>query len=483
MGIIDRIKGAFRPQVQAKYDAAGFSRQTVEHWLDADALSAPAANSPDVRKKLRERSRYEVANNSFANGIEQVICNDLVGSGARLQIMDSDRALAGLIESEFGHWCKVVGLAKKHRVKRAAEFHDGESFTLMGTLNSLPTAVKLDIVLIEADQVSAGGVAEFGAMYFGDGVEVDNFDVPVKYRILNSHPGGPLGGLGGYTNAQPVIPGANKRELWTDYPAKYVLHCFRKTRPGQLRGIPETTPALPLFAQLRRYTLSVLTASESASDMATFIKTSQGDNYDQAALTAFQTRKIPRGMLTVLPEGYDVGQLEAKQPITTYPQFKAEILKEVARCVNVPFYIAAGDTSALNYYPAQMEAQVYMRKIEVERSENEINWLDPIFMAWLNEAVLITGYLPASAKRFLAEGARHIWRWPAFVHIDPVKEAEAAKIRLSTRTTTLAEEMKNGDKDWEEVLEQQAIEQKRLNELGLTDPYLVGQVPAQAPLV
>jgi len=459
MGVIDRIKSVFKPEVSAKYDAAGFSRQTVEHWLDADALSAVAANSPDVRKKLRDRCRYEVANNSYASGIEQVLVNDIVGSGARLQVTDSDRALARTIEDKFGQWCKAVDLAEKHRVKHAAEFHDGESFTVMGTLQDLPTAVKLDIVLVESEQVSAAGTTNFDAMYFGDGVAVNNFGVPVKYRILDQHPGGPLGGLavGNYG--------------WKDYDAKYVMHCFRATRPGQLRGIPQITAALPLFAQLRRYTLSVLTASESASDMATFIKTTQGDNYDQASLTAFQSRKIPRGMLTVLPEGYDIGQLDAKQPITTYAQFKAEILKEVARCANVPFYIAAGDTSALNYYPAQMEAQIYMRRIEVERSDDELKWLDPIFNAWLSEAVLIPGYLPETAKNYLANGARHLWRWPAFVHIDPVKEAEAAKIRLSTRTTTLAQEMRDGAYDWEEVLEQQKIEQDRLAELGLSDPY------------
>ena len=43
--------------------------------------------------------------------------------------------------------------------------------------------------------------------------------------------------------------------------ANAVIHWFRADRPGQHRGVPEITPALPLFAQLRRYTLAVLGAA------------------------------------------------------------------------------------------------------------------------------------------------------------------------------------------------------------------------------
>lgn len=53
----------------AKYDAANTTLDNIKHWSRADGLSASAANSPDVRRILRNRSRYEVANNSYARGI------------------------------------------------------------------------------------------------------------------------------------------------------------------------------------------------------------------------------------------------------------------------------------------------------------------------------------------------------------------------------------------------------------------------------
>ncbi len=40
-----------------------------------------------------------------------------------------------------------------------------------------------------------------------------------------------------------------------------VIHIFQSDRPEQLRGVPVTTPALPLFALLRRFTLATVSAS------------------------------------------------------------------------------------------------------------------------------------------------------------------------------------------------------------------------------
>ena len=56
-------------------------------------------------------------------------------------------------------------------------------------------------------------------------------------------------------------------------PAASMIHWFRADRPGQRRGLPDILPALPLFAQLRRYTLAVIAAAESAANIAVLMKT------------------------------------------------------------------------------------------------------------------------------------------------------------------------------------------------------------------
>jgi capsid protein len=49
-------------------------------------------------------------------------------------------------------------------------------------------------------------------------------------------------------------------------PEEYMIHWFCVVRLGQSRGVPEIMPVLPLFAQLRRYTLAVLAVAETTAD-------------------------------------------------------------------------------------------------------------------------------------------------------------------------------------------------------------------------
>ena len=68
---------------RARYDAAVTTEDNRRHWANADGLSANAANSPEVRTALRNRARYEVANNSYARGIVLTLANDVIGTGPR----------------------------------------------------------------------------------------------------------------------------------------------------------------------------------------------------------------------------------------------------------------------------------------------------------------------------------------------------------------------------------------------------------------
>jgi capsid protein len=111
--------------VRARYDAAVTSDENRRHWANADGLSANAANSPEVRRVLRNRARYEVANNSYARGIVLTLANDVVGTGPRLQMLTEDAEAGRLIEEAFAAWAKAVGLAEKLRAMRIARASDG----------------------------------------------------------------------------------------------------------------------------------------------------------------------------------------------------------------------------------------------------------------------------------------------------------------------------------------------------------------------
>ena len=57
--------------IRASYDVARTTDENENLWKYVDALSAADANSPTVRRTIRNRARYETANNSYAEPLAE----------------------------------------------------------------------------------------------------------------------------------------------------------------------------------------------------------------------------------------------------------------------------------------------------------------------------------------------------------------------------------------------------------------------------
>ncbi len=435
--------------VRGRFDAARTTPDNRKHWANADHLSADAAASPDVRRTLRNRARYEVANNAYARGIVLTLANDTIGTGPRLQMLsDSDEANRA-IETEFAAWAKAVDLPGKLRTMRQARAQDGEAFALLFNNARLADPVKLDIRLIEADQVTTPGLSpiQTGGVRNVDGIVFDEFGNPVEYHVLTEHPGS---------------SGALAGTRYDRIPAASMIHWFRADRPGQSRGLPDILPSLPLFAQLRRYTLAVIAAAESAANIAVLMKTNTPAGGESAEVEPMTEMEFVPNMAVFTPEGWEPSQVKAEQPATTYDMFKHEILNEIARCLNMPYNIAACNSSDYNYASGRLDHQTYYKSISVEQADLESRVLDRILAAWLAEAVRVFGVGDVA-------GAPHQWFWDGHEHVDPAKEANAQATRLASHTTTLATEYARQGKDWETELRQRSKEKQLMAELGLTE--------------
>jgi capsid protein len=248
-------------------------------------------------------------------------------------------------------------------------------------------------------------------------------------------------------------------------PASAVVHWFRADRPGQARGIPDIMPALPLFAQLRRFTLAVLAAAETAADFAGILYTDAPANGEADAAEPFEPIELEKRALLTMPGGWRMEQMRSEQPSTTYGEFKHEILNEISRCLNMPYNIAAANSSGYNYASGRLDHQTYYKAIRVEQSHLECVVLDRILAAWFDEAALLPDFLPAGLGPIA--NWPHQWFWDGHEHVDPAKEANAQATRLANHTTTLADEYAKRGLDWETQLRQRAKELSLMNELGL----------------
>ena len=291
-------------RVRGRYDAAVTTDENRRHWANADLLSANAANNPQVRRTLRSRSRYEVANNSYARGIVLTLANDCVGTGPRLQ-------------------------------------------------------------------------------------------------------------------------------------------------------------------------MAVLAAAETAADFAAVLYTDAPANGEADTVEPMDLIELERRMATVLPGGWRLGQIQAQQPSTTYAEFKKEILNEIARCLNMPFNVACGNSSGYNYASGRLDHQVYYKSIRVDQAHMGISVLDRVLRAWLDEAILISDFLPIWLRTATFRDLTHQWFWDGQEHVDPAKEANAQATRLQNHTTTLAYEYARQGRDWEGELRQRAKEVALMRKLEL--PLTQGQ--------
>lgn len=431
---------AFNRAMLARYDAAQTTGENRKHWAAADSLSADAANSPGVRRILRNRARYECANNCYANGMTRTLAYHAIGSGPILQVQTGDRATNQLIEREWRKWARSINLAGKLRTMREARARDGEAFAIMTTNRRLSSPIKLSLRLVEADQFAAIDVtAATLTSNYVDGITFDDEGNPVTFELLDHHPGDMW-----------VAPVNRGRAV----PARDVCHLYREDRPGQRRGIPEITPALPLYAILRRYTLATLTASEIAAMLAVFLKTTgPAISPDDIEGGTWQSVDLNRGAMTILPEGWDVDQFDAKQPVTQYDAFVRAVIREIARCLDMPFNVAAGDSSDYNYASGRLDHQTYRRAIEIDRDAIALEVLDRLFAEWLAEAALQPQLFPALSVLGAIE---HEWHWTPFEHVDPLKEANASAVKLANGLASIPSYYAELGLDWETELAKQA---------------------------
>lgn len=417
------MKNSRTGELKAAYDAAQTTEANKHYWKNADLLSADAANSPGVRQTLRSRSRYECLEaNPFARGIVRTLAADTIGRGPQLQLKLNNRDARNTVEANFAQWAKQIRLAKKLRTARKNKAVDGEVFIRLVTNRRLRGPVKLDIEVIEADRVTnpLGIVDETQNV---DGVVLDVDGNIVGYQVLKSHPGG-----------------NSFLSLETEFvPADQMIHLFNQDRAGQHRGIPEFTTALPLFILWRDYEMAVVQNARTVAKHTVLMKTASGAMFDDGevqesfdtSVDPFDVVDIDYDMMTSLPFGFEPVQLKGEQPSTTFEMFRRAIWGEIARCADMPYNIAAGDSSKHNYASGQLDHLPYDFAIDVERSDWEVDCLDLLLEAWFDEAAMV-GQIPSGVGSH--EELPHEWFWPNRGKADRAKEANAEATELRSGT-------------------------------------------------
>ncbi len=460
------------------------------------AASADADLLPEL-DTLLARSRDLNRNNGLMAGGMQTLRDNIVGSVLKLSAMP-DYRLLGWSREQAREWGNNTE-AQFRSWGETTECDAGRSLNLLGIalqglggamLNGDAIALPVwlprpgsrwntRLMLIEADRLCTPIGMEHRPNIRA-GIEFDQFGAPVAYHILKQHPGDALGGLLG------VMSGASPLE-WERIPAftqwgrRRVIHLHDKERTGQSRGKPIVTAVMREFHMAGQYSSNELQASVANSLVAAFLESDLspdasaalfGDDpraqWTQSVKQAQQIRKLKGAAVIPLPVGARLSSFTPGRPNPSFEAFMLATLRHIAAGLNLPYELLVKDFSKSNYSSARAALLEAWRYFLGRRRWLVDYWLRPIYELWLEEAIN-AGTVEAPGfydNRYAYSKCKFIFGGKGWV--DPVKEAQAAVLRMAAGLSTLERECAEQGDDFEEVLDQQAIEKAMREERGLS---------------
>lgn len=259
-----------------------------------------------------------------------------------------------------------------------------------------------------------------------------------------------------------------------------ILHLMESERCEQYRGVPYLSPVIESLLQITRYTEAELTAAVIQAFFTVFIKQtgnrseipfedsiSESERVDDADPTTYE---LGAGTINVLGENEDVVFADPKRPASGFEGFVTSITKHIGAALEIPHELLT--KSFLASYSASRAALLEAWKsFRMKRTWFANDFCKPVYELWLNEAVArgrinAPGYFADPIIRKAWQGSE--WIGPAPGQIDPVKEVNAAKLRVENGFSTRERETTeiNGG-DFENNIVQLEDENKKMIQAGL----------------
>lgn len=487
MNMLDKFIGVFSPESALKRDVArqkqkfinslygsgkgygkygaSFARKSLLGWITSGTNADD--DIVDNIETLRNRSRDLYMGAPLATGALKTMRTNIVGSGLALN-PQIDAEFLGLTEDEARTWEKAVTREWKLwaetvecDAERRQNFYQLQSLVLLSALMSGDVFVTMPVVrrggsvydlrigLIEADRVcNPQGEIANGRNVLG-GVEIGQYGETVAYWVAKYNPG-----------SFPKLVGISDKQEWTrihafgkDTGRRNVLHIMADVeRPAQRRGVPLLAPVIESLKQLSRYSEAELMAAVVAGMFTVFIKSNSpstplGQMFDPASHLDHDPNsyELGNGAIVGLEEGEEVQIANPGRPNTAFDGFVIAISRQIGAALEIPYELLVKSFTA-SYSAARASLLEAWKMFRMRREWLIGGFCKPVYEEWLTEAVLkgrikAEGFLTDPAIRAAWCGAE--WYGDAQGQLDPLKEANAAKVRVeegfSTREREAAE--------------------------------------------
>lgn len=509
-GILDRVIAGIRPSWALEREVARQRLYFVNSGYSAGAANtnkksmigfpAPGGSAnEDIHENLpiiRRRSRELYMSVPLATGAVNTARTNVIGPGLRLkstpdvQVLgiteEEGEALGRQIEREFAVWADSVMCD----ASRADNFYSIQQLAFLNWLLSGDVLVLLPVTprpgyiydlrlqLIEADRI--GTPIKADGRDIQDGVEVDRHGGVSAYWICRSHP---------YA--------ADALDLEYDRVEAYgkntgrpnALHLMNRERIGQRRGIPFLACVMEAVKQIGRYTDAELMAAVVNGLFTVFIEKEDPTSGFPPGAGIPEEERIDRGdehsvemgngSVVDLNPGEKAVSVTPGRPNANFEGFVDSICKQIGAALEIPKELLVKQFNS-NYSASRAALLEAWKMFRMRRQWMVEKFCTPVYGEWFREAVAkgrihAPGFFtdPVLQNAYL----KCEWNGPTQGQLDPVKEANAAAIRVENGFSTRqreAQEM-NGS-DYDTNVTQLAGEETRMRKIW----ELRGQYPAGA---
>lgn len=510
------------------YDGADWSSKETGGWY-------PWIRSPDseiniYRDRMAARVRDLRRNDPWVSGAISRILDSTIGASYRFVAKPDYRVLSlhakgfdavwaaeyrQALEALLRDWADDVGhyadltqemsLSQIFRVALGHKLVDGESVLMAHWRPDRigPGAAKWATCLqgIDPDLLSNPFQGP-DTRYLRGGVELDDDQVHVAYHFRKAHQ------YDWYNSVQSMQWERVERidpDGW-----RRVYHDYDPERFGQSRGVSVFAPVISKLKMLARLYGVKLQAENVAAAFGLYIESPfdvemirnalDDEDQDEKGLGWYQDMRadfhserdlqVNGVKLATLAPGEKIQSVApggGQQDITP---FAHEMLRAVSVCLGTSAEEVHNDYGDSSWSSARagivQSEKTYTRRCE-DFSQNTAT---PVVATWLEEPFergLLP--LPRNAPSYIEQRtaySRGRWLGAARGWVDPVAERQGVVLGLDAGLSTMEDECARQGADWEENLEQRAIEYKRMKELGLPAPRWFGQdysatQAAQAP--
>lgn len=460
---------------------ASHSKKSLLGWRWGGG--SPDGDITEHQKTLRERNRDLVMNAPFASGAVKTYRANVVGPGLRLK-SQIDAEFLGLgveeaqkweknVEREFQLWAKNCSMTKTMDFEelQALAFYSqlmsGDVFATLPLVKDIKSPYMLKINLIEADRVcNPNGIYDPKII---EGIELDEYGCPIAYHICDKHP----------LETRVVTP-----FKWIRVPAfgtrtgrRNILHLMEYERPGQRRGVPLFAPVVETLKNLTRFTEAELNAAVIRSYLTVFITSQTPDNplgmltEDTDIPTNDNEIQLASGNIIALNPGEDVKEMSSKSaPNTAFDSFVISMCRQIGAAIELPHEVLTKHFTA-SYSASRAALLEAWKSFKMRRVWLSKKFCQPIYEEFLYEAIATgriqaPGFFEDLAIRNAYCGAT--WHGPSQGQIDPLKEANAAVVRINNCLSTSARETAElTGEDFETVVKQRSYEMQAMKEGGL----------------